>query len=317
MGRTPLPLSGGRKILPRREDLERLPFSFFKSSRSPQQVEGKGKGKGRGAPGSGGAGGYPVGGGGAPAPFSLPFEINFEDATLGTLDGWTQQGVDGIWTGTQGTAEVQNRIDAFGNDAPHSKAMFLEANKDTNIGSSISIDLGAPIDMSAGIRVAWYAKHYNEAAGGADAAIMLGPLLGDKGDDDQDWVRVHQQATSEEYARLQWILQDGTQKLNDQENEWMLFNTQSWRCYQYEINFAAGTGDLRCGNNSGSVPWSVDYIETFGFTPMVGPQNLQWLSIGSNGSSSGWKVYASLQIAQVWLGSLGDAWPVWGNIWSV
>jgi hypothetical protein len=255
-----------------------------------------------------------AGGGGTPPP--LPLEVNFESASTGSIPNpWIQRGVQGIWSGTQGTAEVQNRVDGFSFDVPHTKAMYLEGNNTTNVGSSVSLDLGGPLDMSDGIRVAWYARHYNEAAGGDDAAIFFAPVFGSTGGDPQDFVRCHQQATSENWAKLQWY-KDAAYVFNDQCNgTYTLQGTHQWHMYRWELNFAAGTGLLQSWKDTGS--WTNDYGVTFTFTATTGPQNLRYLSLGSPGSSSTWKVYHHQQIAQVWVGALTDAWPTVGNIWSV
>lgn len=253
------------------------------------------------------------GGGG---PLTLPWTKNFEGDTLATLPAeWTQQPINSIWTGTQNTAEVQARVDGFGADIPHTKAMFLGADHTANYGSTVSMDLGSTIDMSAGIRVQWYARHYNEDAGGEDAAIMYCPSFHSESDGTGDFVRCHQQATSENYAKLQWYAGVGY-ALDDLNNgDWALQGTHSWRCYHYEIDFTGGYGVLRSYINN--TPWANDYGVEFGFTPLAGPQNMRYLCLGSPGSDSTWKVFDSIQVAQVWIGNLIDAWPTQGEVWTV
>jgi hypothetical protein len=254
-------------------------------------------------------------GAGASPFLSLPYVKGFEGDTLSTLPAeWTQKSVSGLWTGTQGTAEVQSRIDGFGNDVPHTKAMFCQAHPTTNIGTSISMDLGKPIDASDGYRMSWYARHYNEASSGDDAAYFHAPLLSENGGEGEAWSNFYQKASSENVTYFEYYDGDAY-ALHGTSTAWNLLGTHSWHCFRGEINFAGGSASLGAWRDTGT--WTNVYNCSDTFTALTGPTNLQYLCLGSAGSASSWKVYDSVQIAQVWIGALTDDWPTVGSIWSV
>ena len=104
--------------------------------------------------------------------------------------------------------------------------------------------------------------------------------------------------------------------LFDREEQWGLQGTEKWFVYERQIDFENGTAHIHAARGQ-SGGWPTIYTESHSFAPMAGPTNLRYLCLSGFGSSSGWKVYDHVQIAQVWIGSLDDAFPTRGQIWTV
>jgi len=264
-----IPLSGGGKILPGREDLEVMPFSFFS--------QGK---RGRGA----------VVPGGIPNPLVLPYTFNFDAETTGQPCSFATDRQD-----------CDNIINAEAIEG-HAKVCLIQ----TLVGSGwTSFDFGGSIDPNNGIRIQWL-MHQNNLY--AWAWCYLG--LYSEADDRIIYILIGENATS--YRARSLVRNDlgVTEDTGELQPGGGLNGTgNNWRYRRYEWNPATGFEAWSISTVGGG---ATGYPKTQAHSkvPLLAADIPSYVDSVSFYSSDGWM---DMKIAELWIGSLTDAWPTAGQ----